>query len=126
VRRDVKLLAGVLAIAAAGFAAASIVSGQSALSAETTGTTGTTATVPHTVTVTATQTQTQTVTTTVVKKAKPTTVLLCHRTGSGRFVTIRVKLKPAALALHIRRGDVLGRCTAAKIRQMRKAHGHKG
>jgi hypothetical protein len=119
------LLLAVLVLGAVGFAAASIVGGESASSADTTGTTGTTGTTPQTVIVTTTQTVTKTVTVPrVVLRVQ--TAVLCHRTGSGRFVTIRVRATVAALSAHLRHGDLSGRCTAAKIRLIKKHLAHRG
>ena len=117
-----KLLVCVVVLGALGFASASIVNGASALSSATTGTTATTGTVPQTVTVTTTATTT----TTVVRRVfvtRPAIAVLCHRTGSGRFITIRVRVGVGTLAAHLRHGDLSGRCTAAKIHRMKS---HKG
>jgi hypothetical protein len=121
VRRHVTIVIGVLVLGAVGFAAASIVSGESASSAETTGST-TVATVPQTVTVTTTNATTQTVTKTVPRRPL---VLLCHRTAKGRFATITLRLSVSALTAHLRHGDLAGRCTAAKIRLIKKHLGRR-
>ena len=116
-----KLLVGVVVLGALGFASASIVNGASALTSATTGTTGTTAaTTPQTVTVTTTATATTTQT--VVRRVfvtRPAIAVLCHRTGSGRFITIRVRVGVGTLVAHLRHGDLSGRCTAAKIHLMK-------
>lgn len=119
-----KLLVCVVVLGALGFASASIVNGASALTSGTTGTTATTGTVPQTVTVTTTATATAT--TTVVRRVfvtRPAIAVLCHRTGSGRFITIRIRVGVGTLAAHLRHGDLSGRCTAAKIHRMKL---HKG
>jgi len=64
-------------------------------------------------------TTSNTVTRTVVV-IKKQAVLLCHRSTHGRFLTIRVRLNVGVLAAHLRHGDATGRCTAAKIRLMKK------
>jgi len=142
VRRDLKLLVCLVVLGVIGFASASMVNGANAGSADTTtgttasttgttasttgttaSTTGTTAsttgttttTPPPTVTVTTSNTVTRTVV--VIKKQA---VLLCHRSTHGRFLTIRVRLNVGVLAAHLRHGDATGRCTAAKIRLMKK------
>jgi hypothetical protein len=119
VRRYTALLT-MMVLGAVGFAAASIVGGESASSADTTGTTATTATPVATITVTTSTTQTvaKTVTRTVTR---PATVFLCHRTPSGRIVTIKVSIR--ALVSHIRHGDLSGRCTPAKIKKLKKHRG---
>jgi hypothetical protein len=48
-------------------------------------------------------------------------VFLCHRTPSGRIVTIKVSIR--ALVSHIRHGDLSGRCTPAKIKKLKKHRG---
>jgi hypothetical protein len=116
VRRYTALLT-MIVLGAVGFAAASIVGGESASSADTTGTTATTAPPATTATVTVTTATTQIVTRTVTR---PATVLLCHRTSSGRVVTIKVSVR--AIVSHIRHGDLSGRCTAAKIKKIKKQH----
>jgi hypothetical protein len=110
----VTLLIAVVVLGAAGFAAASIASGQSSVSADTTGTTATaTAAAPQTVTVT----NTATVTRTVRAAQRVQTTLLCHRMRSGRFVTIRVRVSVALLQAHlVGHKELAGRCTPAKIR----------
>jgi len=149
VRRDLKLLVCLVVLGVIGFASASMVNGANAGSADTTtgttasttgttaattgttasttgttaSTTGTTAsttgttttTPPPTVTVTTSNTVTRTVV--VIKKQA---VVLCHRSTHGRFLTIRVRLNVGVLAAHLRHGDATGRCTAAKIRLMKK------
>jgi hypothetical protein len=125
VRRYTALLTMVV-LAAIGFAAASIVGGESASSADTTGTTATTAVPGTTATVTITAPTTQTVVTTVVRTVqRPATVLLCHRTPSGRIKTIKVRLSANALVVRLRHGDLVGRCTAAKIKLIKQKH-HRG
>ena len=141
-RRDLKLLVCLVVLGVIGFASASMVNGANAGSADTTtgttasttgttaattgttaSTTGTTAsttgttttTPPPTVTVTTSNTVTRTVV--VIKKQA---VVLCHRSTHGRFLTIRVRLNVGVLAAHLRHGDATGRCTAAKIRLMKK------
>jgi hypothetical protein len=121
VRRELKVLVCLTVLGAVGFASASIVNGANALTSATTGTTATTATAPS-VTVTTTKTVTRRVFVT-----RPQTVLLCHRTASGRFLTIRVRLSVGVLAAHLRHGDATGRCTAAKVRLMKKQlHSKRG
>ena len=125
-RRELKLLVSLFVLGAVGFASASIVNRANASSADTatgattttgtTPTTGTTATIPPP---TVTVTTANTVTRTVVVAKKPT-ALLCHRNAHGRFLTIRVRLNLGVLAAHVRHGDATGRCTAAKIRLMKK------
>jgi hypothetical protein len=115
VRREVKLLLCLVVLGAVGFASASIVNGANALSSATT-VTATTA-VPTTVTVTTSNTVTRRV---VV--VRPVFAVLCHRTPAGRFLTIRLRVGVGALASHLKRGDATGRCTAAKIRLMKKQH----
>lgn len=125
-RRDVKMVLAVLVLGALGFAAASIATGQSAISADTTGTTATAPTAPvPTVTVTATATTTQTVTRTVVVNRIPT-ALLCHRVNAKRYATIRVKSTPSVLIAHLGKGDLAGRCTAAKIRLIKALRARRG
>ena len=111
-RRDLKLLVCLVVLGAVGFASASIVSGANASSSDTT-VTATTATPAQTVTVTNTTTRTVVVT-------KKVMVLLCHRTPKGRFLTVRVHLTVGALAVHLKHGDATGKCTAAKVRLMKK------
>jgi hypothetical protein len=122
VRRYTALLT-MAVLGAVGFAAASIVDGESASSADTTGTTATTGVLATTATVTVTAPTTQTVATTVVRTVRrPATVLLCHRTPSGRVKTITVRLSANALLVRLRHGDLVGRCTAAKIKLIKKRH----
>ena len=102
VHRSLKVVV-VTVLAAAGFAVASIASGSSVLGSDTT-TTGTTATT----------TTSSTVTVTVPAKAT-----ICHRTGSGKFVTITVSVN--ALFAHFKHGDTPGPCTTAKVKAMKAA-----
>jgi hypothetical protein len=103
----------VLVLAAAGFAVASIAAGSSSVVAQTTGTTGATTT-PSTQTVTVTVTQTSTVTRTA-------RVTICHRTGKKRPFAVTIKVPAGSLFTHFRHGDLPGRCTAAKIKKMKKS-----
>ena len=112
--RELKLLVCLVVLGAVGFASASIVSGANASSADTT-VTATTATPAQTVTVTSTNTVVRRVLVT-----KRVIVTLCHRTPAGRFVTVRVPLNVRVLAAHLRHGDRTGKCTAAKVRLMKK------
>jgi hypothetical protein len=111
-RREFKLLVCLVVLGAVGFASASIVSGANASSADTT-VTATTATPPQTVTVTNTVVRRVTV-------KKRVIVVLCHRTPAGRFLTTHVPLSVSVLAAHLRHGDLTGKCTAAKVRLMKK------
>jgi hypothetical protein len=111
-RRELKLVVCLVVLGAVGFASASIVSGANASSADTT-VTATTATPAQTVTVTTTVTQRVLVTKKVI-------VSLCHRTSKGRFLTVRLPLNVNTLAAHLQHGDRTGKCTAAKIRLMKK------
>jgi hypothetical protein len=113
-RRELKLLVCLVVLGAVGFASASIVSGANASSSDTT-VTATTATPSQTVTVTTTNTVTHRVLVT-----KKVIVSLCHRTSKGRFLTVRLPLNVSTLAAHLRHGDLTGKCTAAKIRLMKK------
>ena len=113
-RRELKLLVCLVVLGAVGFASASIVSGANASSADTT-VTATTATPSQTVTVTTTNTVVH-----PVPVKKRVIVTLCHRTPAGRFVTLRLPLNVSVLAAHLRHGDVTGKCTAAKVRLMKK------
>jgi hypothetical protein len=108
VRRSIVWLVGVLVLAAAGFAVASIAGGGSDVGAQVT--TGSTSSPGQTVTVTVTQT------TTVSKTAK---VTICHRTGRKRPFAVTVKVSASSLFAHFRHGDLPGRCTAAKIKKMK-------
>jgi hypothetical protein len=114
VRQPLAWLAGVLVLAAAGFALASIARGSSDVAAQTQTTTATTQP-PPTVTVTTTVTNTQTVT--VTRTAR---VTICHRTGRARPFAVTRIVPATALFAHFRHGDLPGRCTAAKIRQMKR------
>jgi hypothetical protein len=111
-RRELKLLVCLVVLGAVGFASASIVGGANASSADTT-VTATTATPAQTVTVTNTVTRQVLVTKRVI-------VSLCHRASNGRFLTVRLPLNVSVLAAHLRHGDLTGKCTAAKIRLMKK------
>ena len=108
-RQSIKWLVGVLVLAAAGFALASITRGTGSVGAQTA--TVTTAAAPQTVTVTTTQTVT------VTRTAK---VTICHRTGKARPFAVTIQVAAGALFAHFRHGDLPGKCTAAKIRQMKK------
>ncbi|SRR6266571_7997733 len=108
-RRSITWLVGVLVLAAAGFALASITGGAGSVGAQTETTVTTAA--PQTVTVTATETVT------VTKTAK---VTICHRTGRARPFAVTIQVPAGALFVHFRHGDLPGRCTAAKIRQMKR------
>jgi hypothetical protein len=108
-RRSLSWFAGMLLIAAAGFAVASITRGSSSAGAQTA--TVTTIAQPQTVTVTSTQTVT------VTRTAK---VTICHRTGKRRPFAKTITVPATKLFAHFRHGDLPGRCTAAKIRQMKK------
>jgi hypothetical protein len=108
VRRSITWLVGVLVLAAAGFAVASITGGSSTVSAQT-GSTGASTATP-TVTVTVTQTRT------VTKTAK---VTICHRTGKKKPFAVTVKVSASSLYGHFRHGDLPGPCTAAKIKKMK-------
>ncbi len=108
--RSIALLVGLLLLAAAGFAFASIASGSSSV----TGQTVTTTAPGQTVTTTVTQTVTRTVT------AK---VTICHRTGKKRPFAVTKRVSANTLFAHFRHGDLPGRCTAAKIRKMKKQKG---
>jgi hypothetical protein len=104
VHRSLKVVV-VTVLAAAGFAVASIASGSSVLGSDTT-TTGTTAT-------------TTTTTPTTVTVTVPAKATICHRTGSGKFVTITVSVN--ALFAHFKHGDTPGPCTTAKVKAMKAA-----
>jgi hypothetical protein len=122
VRRSTAWVVGVVVLAAAGFAVASIASGSSSVVAQTTtGTTGTTtggSVTTSTTTPPATQTVTVTQTTTVTHTSPPAKVTICHRASAKKFVTIKVAA--SALFAHFRHGDLPGPCTAAKIKQIKK------
>jgi hypothetical protein len=109
VRPYIGWVAGVLVLAAAGFALASITSASSNVDAQTQ--TVTTTQPAQTVTVTSTQTVT------VTRTPK---VTICHRTGRARPFAVTVNVSASALFAHFRHGDLPGRCTAAKIRQMKR------
>ena len=113
-RRSLIWLVGVLVLAAAGFALASITGGIGTVGAQTATTTTTVAPVP---TVTVTTTTTQTVTVTRTRTAR---VTICHRTGRARPVARTITVSAGTLFAHFRHGDLPGRCTAAKIKQMKK------
>jgi hypothetical protein len=118
VRPRIAWLVGFLVLAAAGFALASIARGSSDIVAQTQTTTAATTTQPPpTVTVTTTVTSTQTQTVTVRRTAR---VTICHRTGRARPFAVTRIVSASALFAHFRHGDLPGRCTAAKIRQMKK------
>ena len=106
-RRSLSWLAGMLLLAAAGFAVASITRGSSSAGAQT-----------ATVTTIA-QPQTVTVTTTVTVR-RTARVTICHRTGKRRPFAKTITVPATTLFAHFRHGDLPGRCTAAKIRQMKK------
>jgi hypothetical protein len=114
VRSPMAWLVGVLVLAAAGFALASLARGSSDVAAQTQTTTATTQP-PQTVTVTTTVTNTESVT--VTRTAR---VRICHRTGRARPFAVTRTVPASALFAHFRHGDLPGRCTAAKIRQMKK------
>jgi hypothetical protein len=114
VRRSLIWLVGVLVLAAAGFALASIKGGIGTVGAQT-ATTATTVAPVQTVTVTTTQTVAQTVT--VTRAAR---VTICHRTGRARPFARTIRVAAGVLFAHFRHGDLPGRCTAAKIKQMKK------
>lgn len=120
-RKEVKLLLCLVVLGAVGFASASIVNGANALSSATTATT-TVASPPSTQRLTVTTSNTVTRRVIVVR---PVFAVLCHRTPAGRFLTIRLRVGVGALASHLKRGDATGRCTAAKIRLMKKQLLHK-
>ncbi len=128
-RRSTAWVVGVVVLAAAGFAVASIASGSSSILAQTTtgttGTTGASVSAPTTTTTPPT-TVTVTTTTTVTRVTPPPKITICHRASARRFVTIRVSA--SALYGHFRHGDLPGPCTAAKIKQIKKnlkAKGHR-
>jgi hypothetical protein len=104
VQRSLKV-AVVIALAAAGFAVASIASGSSVLGSDTT-TTG--------VTVTATTSSTVTVRT-------PSKVTICHRTGSKKNPFVTITVSASSLFAHFKHGDQPGACTTAKIKAILKA-----
>ena len=112
-RPSLAWLVGVLVLAAAGFALASIASGSSDVSAQTQ--TTVTTQPPQTVTVTTTVTNTQTIT--VTRTAK---VTICHRTGKARPFAVTIRVGASALFGHFRHGDLPGPCTAAKIKKMKQ------
>ena len=91
-RRIVPMLVGLVLVAAAGFAAASIAMGGGFASmltgstATATGTTGTT--------------------------ASGRRVTVCHRTGSKKHPFRTITVSHAALAAHLRHGDRLGACSS--------------
>ena len=106
-RRSLSWFAGMLLLAAAGFAVASITRGSGSAGAQT-----------ATVTTIA-QPQTVTVTTTVTVR-RTARVTICHRTGKRRPFAKTITVPATKLFAHFRHGDLPGRCTAAKIRQMKK------
>ena len=106
-RRPIAWLAGVLVLAAAGFALASI-TGSGTVGAQT-GSVSTAA--PQTVTVTTTRTVT------VTRAAR---VTICHRTGRARPFAVTTTVPASTLFAHFRHGDLPGPCTAAKIKRMKR------
>jgi hypothetical protein len=51
-------------------------------------------------------------------------VTICHRTHSKKHPFVTITIAPSALKAHLRHGDLLGPCTAAKIKKMKgKANG---
>ena len=44
---------------------------------------------------------------------------ICHRTHSKKHPFVTITVSKSALPAHLRHGDVLGRCTAAKIKKMK-------
>ena len=105
-RRPLLWLVGVLVLAAAGFAFASITTGN--VSAQSG---AETSTLVQTSTVTVTETRT------VVRTAR---VTICHRTGRRSPFAVTKTVSAGSLFGYFRHGDLPGRCTAAKIRLMKR------
>jgi hypothetical protein len=97
-RKLPRALLALLVMAAAGFAAASIVTGKS-LADMVTGTVTTTATV------------TTTVTNTTTTNVGARRVTICHLTGSRKHPAVTITVSQSAVAAHLRHGDHLGACT---------------
>ena len=108
-RKLPRVLLVVLVTAAAGFAAASIVTGKS-LADVVTGTTATT-----------TSSTTTTGTTTTGQGARRVTI--CHITGSKKHPAVTITVSQSAVAAHIRHGDHLGACTGTE--KSRAKHGNQ-
>lgn len=99
-RKLPRVLLVVLVTAAAGFAAASIVTGKS-LADVVTGTTATTTT-----------SSTTTGTTTTGQGARRVTI--CHITGAKKHPGVTITVSQSAVAAHLRHGDHLGKCTGTE------------
>jgi hypothetical protein len=96
-----RVLLAALVTAAAGFAAASIVTGKS-LADVVTGTTATTTTATTT---------TSTTTTTGVGARRMT---ICHITGSKKHPAVTITVSQSAVPAHLRHGDHLGACDGSE------------
>jgi hypothetical protein len=107
-RKLPRALLTVLVIAAAGFAAASIVSGKS-LADVITGTNGTTTGA------------TTTGTTTTGQGARKVTI--CHLTGSKHHPAVTISVSQSAVAAHLRHGDHLGACTGTETQKPKHSSG---
>ena len=111
-RRTVTRVLVAVVLGVGGFTAAAFAAGSSPLAVlapaqDTTGTTETTAT-------TATTGTTGTTTTTGKK------VWICHRTHSKKHPFVTITVSNNAVPAHLRHGDLPGRCTAAKIKKMKR------
>lgn len=106
-------IVAVLALAAAGFSAASIANGESPMAVLTGTATITTTQVTTTV---ASTTTTVNSTTTVVIARK---VAVCHKTGSKRHPYVTIKVAQSAVKAHLRHGDAFGACTTKTVKALK-------